>query len=91
MTKKNPNTKMIAFTLPIEIESKFADFAKTQGFPSASLWVRALVLQMVNTPEGEAAMIHAGEVRTRVQKNLMRNLMGVIQTMTIEELLRGDD
>ncbi|MFZ2152137.1 MAG: hypothetical protein WAV09_03455 [Minisyncoccia bacterium] len=83
--------KLIAFHVPREIDEQLTAAARRYGFESAALYVRAVALRSLKSTEEDVAFKRIGELRARIQKNVMRVVMQNVETMTAEELLGEDE
>lgn len=84
------NTKLIAFHVPNELYDELIKAADRHGFPAVSAYCRAVAEQSIGRSDSEIAMTRIGEMRAKVQANLLRTLSSHFASLTAEEMLADE-
>jgi hypothetical protein len=85
------NKNLMAFVVPEKIRLQLEEGARRHGYPSASLYGRALISQSLGVPDVENAMAVIGGLQRRIAAKAVRISLNAIQSLTLEELLADDE
>jgi len=88
--KKQQAGKLVAFRVSDEMWAALTEQGRAHGFPSPSLFARALTERAGGSREIDLGMMRVGEIRNRVQKNILRTLQSTFASFTVEEMLDGE-
>ena len=81
------NHRVVAFSASPELLTALRDAAKRHGFPSAALYVRALVLDTMQRPETEIAMARIADIQRKAGFRIAAKCIEAAQLLTVEDIL----